>query len=120
MGKKSRALRTESAQKDESLVPFIEEEERRLETRLEEARTRTAASVAEAEEAAREKTEACRRRVPELQEERRRAGLSEIEQEAKELEKELSERTRLLRERVDGRIEDGAEVVVDLVWPGRR
>jgi len=120
MGRKANALRKESAQQDESLVPFIEEEERRLETRLEEARMRTTDSVAAAEEAAKQKAEACRQRVPALQEEKRREALAEIEKEANRLEKELSERTKALRERVDSRIQDGAEVVVDLVWPSER
>lgn len=119
MPRKRNEVGGEPADHEESLVPVIEEEERRLAALLDEARANAEEMVRTAESAAQGRAEEMRSRIPKMKEEKRRQAVVLFEKEADELRKETSGAAGRLREAIEAGTRDAVSAIESIVWPAR-
>lgn len=107
----------EDVSAEESLVPMIEEEERRLEKMLEEARSEAERLVEAADREAERAEAELAERIPALQEEKRKAAAARFEEEAERLRSDSSDAVASLRRTMEAGGEAAVRRVVASVWP---
>ncbi len=103
----------------DSLIPTIKTEERHLDDLLTEARSRAERIVRDAEAQAAERIEYARKALPGLLEAEREARRAALERNAAAAAAEEEAREADVQRRGRAALEEAAQLIVSLVWPGK-
>lgn len=113
----NRSLSVDRDLGDESLVPVIEQEERRLAEMLESARVESDDRVRAAEREAERRIGEVRKQIPAMKEERRKEAMAQFKQEAQRLRLSCSLATEELKAASRTGMKSAVVRIVDAVWP---